>query len=96
MPAFRLILLFLLAAFSASAQEQQQAAEPQELPAEVAAEFDARLAEVLVARMDAVWVQMFTNSVGLTRDISAKRDDGFDAEGITIPFPQHDVHVVKA
>ncbi len=57
MPAFRLILLFLLAAFSASAQEQQQAAEPQELPAEVAAEFDA--------------------------------------EGITIPFPQHDVHVVK-
>jgi small conductance mechanosensitive channel len=101
-PVFRLILLFLLAAFSASAQEQEQAAEPLELPAEVAAEFDARLveiksqkkivaqlakraeksegliAEVLVARMDAAWVKMFTNSVALSQDISAKRDDGFD------------------
>jgi len=48
MPAIRLILLLLLAAFSTHAQEQEQpaVAEPRELPAEVAAEFDARLAEI--------------------------------------------------
>ena len=48
MPFSRLILLLLLAAFSTHAQEQEQpaVAEPRELPAEVAAEFDARLAEI--------------------------------------------------
>jgi small conductance mechanosensitive channel len=106
MPAFRLILLFLLAAFSASAQEQEQAAEPQELPAEVAAEFDARLAEigarkrtvsrlaqqlektdgviadVLSLRMDALWAQMFQDTVTLARDVVAKRADGFEVAAI--------------
>ncbi len=48
MPAFRLILpalLLLLAAFSTYAQDPEQpaVAEPRELPAEIAAEFDARL-----------------------------------------------------
>jgi len=106
MPVFRLILLFLLAAFSASAQEQEQAAEPQELPAEVAAEFDARLAEigarkrtvsrlaqqlektdgviadVLSLRMDALWAQMFQDTVTLARDVVAKRADGFEVAAI--------------
>ena len=28
-------------------------------------------------------------------DLMRAVKDRFDAEGITIPFPQHDVHVVK-
>ncbi len=43
MPFFRLILLLLFAAFSTHAQEQSIAAEPRELPPEIAAKFDARL-----------------------------------------------------
>jgi len=111
-PVFRLILLFLLAAFSASAQEQQQeqeqptTAEPRELPIELAAEFDARLdtiearkiavvrlaqqlektdgviADVLSLRMDALWTQMFDDTVTLARDVVAERADGFEVAAI--------------
>ena len=108
MPFFRLILLLLLAAYSASAQEQEQAtaAEPRELPAEVAAEFDERLAEidaqkiavarlaqqlkktdgaianVLNLRMDALWTQMFDDTVTLARDVVARGANGFEVAAI--------------
>ena len=104
MSLIRLILLVLLSAQIALAQEQEQptAAEPQELSAEVAAEFDARLAEieaqkiavarlaqqlektdgviadVLSLRMDALWTQMFDDTVTLARDVVAERADGFE------------------
>ena len=78
MPAIRLILLLLLAALSASAQEQEQAtaAEPRELPAEIAAKFDARLdaieaqkkAVVRLARQLEETDGMIANVVGLRMD----------------------------
>ena len=81
MPVFRLILLFLLAAFSASAQEQEQAAEPQELPAEVAAEFDARLAEIgarkrTVSRL----AQQLEKTDGVIADVLSLRMDALWAQ----------------
>lgn len=108
MPAFRLILLVLLSAQIALAQEQEQptAAEPQELSAEDVAEFDARLAEIeaqkkivarlskqfessegliadiISARMDVAWTAMFDDTVSLTRDVSARRDEGFEVDDI--------------
>ena len=106
MPAFRLILLLLLAAFSTHAQEQSAAAEPRELPPEIAAKFDARLerieaqkkvvarltqqqedtdgmiANVLSVRMDSIWTQMFDDTVTLSRDVVAKRADGFEVAAI--------------
>ena len=108
MPFSRLILLLLLAAFSASAQEQEQAtaAELRELPVEIAAKFDARLAEigarkrtvarlaqqlektdgviadVLRVRMDALWTQMFQDTVTLARDVMVKRAAGFEVAAI--------------
>lgn len=108
MPAFRLILLVLLSAQIALAQEQEQptAAEPQELSAEDVAEFDARLAEIeaqkkivarlskqfessegliadiISARMDVAWTAMFDDTVSLARDVSARRDEGFEVDDI--------------
>ena len=106
MPAFRLILLVLLSAQIALAQEQPTAAEPQELSAEDVAEFDARLAEIeaqkkivarlskqfessegliadiISARMDVAWTAMFDDTVSLARDVSARRDEGFEVDDI--------------
>jgi hypothetical protein len=78
MPFFRLILLLLLAAYSASAQEQEQAsaAEPRELPAEVAAEFDERLAEIEAQKKNVARLsKQFESSEGLLADIIGARMD---------------------
>lgn len=110
MSLIRLILLVLLSAQVALAQEPEQeqptAAEPRELPAEDVAEFDARLAEIeaqkkivarlskqfessegliadiISARMDVAWTAMFDDTVSLARDVSARRDEGFEVDDI--------------
>jgi len=110
MSLFRLILLVLLSAQIALAQEPEQeqptAVEPRELPAEDVAEFDARLAEIeaqkkivarlskqfessegliadiISARMDVAWTAMFDDTVSLARDVSARRDEGFEVDDI--------------
>jgi len=80
MSLIRLILLVLLSAQVALAQEPEQeqptAAEPRELPAEVVAEFDERLAEIkaqkkIVARLS----KQFESSEGLVADIISARMD---------------------
>ena len=108
MRAFQLVLLVLLSAQIALAQEQEQAtaAEPLELPAKVAANFDARLAtlaaqkisyhqlnerlgkseglmaDVITARIDAVWTEIFGDTIDLARDVSAKHEEGFEVTTI--------------
>jgi len=43
---------------------------------------DGMIADVLGLRMDAVWTQMFDDTVTLARDVVAKRADGFEVTGI--------------
>ena len=78
MPAIRLILLLLFAAFSTHAQEQEQsaAAEPRELPPEIAAKFDARLDRIeaqkkTVARL----AQQQVETDGMIADVLGLRMD---------------------
>lgn len=42
-------------------------------------ETDGMIADVLGLRMDALWTQMFDDTVTLARDVAAKRADGFEA-----------------
>ena len=76
MPAIRLILLLLFAAFSTHAQEQSAAAEPRELPPEIAAKFDARL-ERIEAQKKAVarLAQQQEETDGMIADVLGLRMD---------------------
>jgi len=120
------LIMFLLIAQFASAQEEAVAPESLELPADITAQFDARIeaietqgravarlrhsfessdgleAEIYGGRMDAVWSEMFDDTMRFAQDVVTRQADGFPVSKYAafiaerlIVFPQESAEVLE-
>jgi len=120
------LIMFLLIAQFASAQEEAVVPESLELPADIAAQFDARIeaietqgravarlrhsfessegleVEIYGGRMDAVWSEMFDDTIRFAQDVATRQADGFPVSKYAafiaerlIVFPQESAAVLE-